>query len=255
MPQPARIPSTGRVVTFGGTGLTYVKSAYPKVSNKLQEVANQADALTRRVSGAGEWSVEVDFDFDVITKSLSPVLSVGSFDGAELQKFSLKLDVKVADVAGNHDDWTQKVPTKIDASMSLTRFKTTTSTDAFLAAIKSQIAASGSAHVLCSSGLGSFYALLESSEFGDEDAVLTEGAELKMSLPAFTVGNGVPALALLFSELSAYATALAQGQAPVAKDLVVPEGTGLAYVKALSVDCPEGKVTAKASFEGTGEFA
>jgi len=255
MAQPNRVTGVGGACTFGGSAITGRSGWSFGSNNTLEEVEALAYAWKQRVAVDGEWDASVDVELALNVEDLLPVLAVGSLTGAIMQDYKLSVSAEIAEATGQLDPWKIKYPTGYDASLDLNKWISAASYGAFMAALIAQIdAGTPQPTVAVVTPYGSFLGLYETAGIDLDSKTLKESGTVQLGTAAFT--RPVAYFAEVWDTIEAANTLLigGTGAIPVASSLVLPCGSGLAYVESIELSVPEGHVTGSINFVGTDAF-
>lgn len=241
----ARITGAARTLTLAGSAIVGKSAVKPKFTSKLEEVKTTADGFQNRVYIRTGWRIAVDFEWPELSSSLGAI-SAGGWDGANVEEWSLDVDMALKECSAQGDVWEVHQATGADWSFKATKWQASDSLNIFRAALLAQ---SGSASI--SLPFGTMTGLLKDPETTWDDDVAKESIEIVCAAGPLTVGDYGDTLIGYIN--TAIAAVQSQGYAnPLA--VVCSDGSGNAFIDKLSFKCPDGHVTGTVSLTGTGAF-
>ncbi len=247
-----RRTGVGGALSFAGTTINGRTKWSWDGSANVEELNRQSSALTERVVTYSEWEASVDFETSSISRDLTPSLSIGSLVGMILESYKLNFEVKLDDSVGQEDLWVPRMPTRIDVSLDVDGWVPSTSWGAFATALVGQQSIPSA--VLVTTPVMSFYGVIDKSGIEGED-VVKESFAVKLANAVTFTQTEQSWNDHLISSILGVKTALEGGLTPEPGTLILPCGSGAAFLSKLEYEFPVGHITANADFSGVGEFS
>lgn len=243
----AVLTGKGGAVSYNSTDIVGLTNWSVEITGKVKDVPALANAVKRNVVPHIDWKADCTFELPTLTKNAGAI-GVGTWAGLDVTDYSFELDMTVEDVVAVFDDWHVYNPVEMNWKFTANRYETSANYAVFCALCAAQAGSLATVAVSCPFGSGT--GLIDKADLkADEKA---QKGSISVVPALGTAPSAGSQNATLFGYITAaIATVLSQHYAdPLA--LVLPAGSGNAFLTKLSAQGTDANLKGSCSFQGTG---